>query len=201
MGRLEDERPLACLMSGEGEGERPSGLLGEVVVPSEPPSMHADLLQEVCTRLDKKSAPFVTHLDENLSLEWLQPGDDRLGVTRFEADHNEMFRRRRLKLAPGKVTILLHPALVGDEALYRHTLVHELLHAAGLLEHDDSHTGWVGELAPPPGLADSPLLQELRAKVLGQMRRSEWACAHCGFSFARRTVRKPRRCPKCARPL
>ena len=57
-------------------------------------------------------------------------------------------------LAP--ITIALNPILSDDEALYRHTLTHELLHAAGLLDHDGLHAGdSLRGVAPAPKLRDS----------------------------------------------
>ena len=112
------------MSSGDSEGmpEIPDGLL-------------AMLIQE----LEGEDAPFVKHLDRELGLEWLDEDESRLGFTRFELDHHELYRRRRLGTPPGPVTIALNPILSEDQALFRHTLTHELLHAAGLLDHDGLH--------------------------------------------------------------
>ena len=134
-------------------------------------------------------------------MDWLEEDDDRLGVTRFEGDHNDVFRKKRLKLPPGEITILLHPMLREDPVLMRHTMVHELLHATGLAKHDDEHHELVDSIAPAPTLKDSPLLQRLRTQVLGERESTDWLCDHCGFQWDRKTVRKPHRCPKCARSL
>ena len=174
-----------------------------------PPSMPEGLLEQVVSALDESdggddaplAAPFAKHLSDSLSLAWLEVGDDRLGVTKFEGGHNEMFRLRRLGLPPGEIEILLNPVLVEDKALFRHTLAHEILHAAGLLEHDEAHERMVDSIAPSPSIEDSPLLQKLRSQVLDEMSRKEWLCQNCGFTYARKTVRKPLRCPKCARKL
>ena len=138
----------------------------------DPPSVDADLLESVLTSVagDPK-VPFARYLEQRLSTGWLEESDDRLGVTRFEGSHNEMIRRRRLRIDPGPVTILLHPMLRRDEALRRHTLAHELLHATGLMEHTPEHEALVKRIAPAPGLDASPLLRELRTKVLGELRR------------------------------
>jgi hypothetical protein len=174
-----------------------------------PPDIPEGLLEQVVSALGgcdggdgaPLAAPFAKHLSDCLSLAWLEVGDDRLGVTKFEGGHNEMFRLRRLGLPPGEIEILLNPVLVEDKALFRHTLAHEILHAAGLLEHDDAHERMVDLIAPSPSIEDSPLLQKLRSQVLDEMSRKEWLCQNCGFTYARETVRKPLRCPKCARKL
>ena len=165
------------------------------------PIIPTGLLEQVVDALDSTDAPFLRFLQKSVHLEWLESEDNRLGVTRFDGDHNEMYRKRRLKLPPGEITILLNPVLLEDEALFRHTLVHELIHAAGLLEHDDEHELLVDSIAPSPALGDSPLLQKLQSAVLGELSRKEWICQNCGFTYARTSVRKPLRCPKCARKL
>ena len=60
-------------------------------------------------------------LGDRFKLEWLEVTDDRLGMTRFDEGSNELVRRRKLRLDPGPITIGLHPALLQDEALYKHT--------------------------------------------------------------------------------
>ena len=165
------------------------------------PSLPQDIFEAIVESLSSSEAPFVSHLSDNLTLGWLDEGDDRLGVTRFEDNHNEMYRKRKLKLPPGDIAILLNPILLEDESLYRHTIAHELLHAAGLLEHNQKHEELVEAIAPSPTMEESILLQKLRDKVLGKLSRKEWVCQNCGFTYARKTVRKPTRCPKCARKL
>ncbi len=64
----------------------------------------------------------------------------------------------------GPVTIGLHPMLVDDEALLLHTLVHELLHAAGLLEHTERHTKLADEIATPPTTSSTPVVRILSAR-------------------------------------
>ena len=59
----------------------------------------------------------------------------------------------------------------------------------------------INAIHPAPSLKESPLLQKMRDAVLGNQTVQSWTCGHCGFEWKRRTVRKPRRCVKCARPL
>ena len=75
---------------------------------------------------------FTKWLSKRVSLIWLEDEDDRLGMTRFEEGNAELVRRRRLKLDPGPITIGLHPRLVEEPELLRHTLTHELIHASGV---------------------------------------------------------------------
>ena len=109
-------------MSSAGGDERDDKLL-----PSNPdfPEYLIHLLKE---KLDKKEAPFLKYLGKNLTLVWIDENDSRLGMTRFEYSANELFRRRKLRLSCGPVTIGLNPMLNRDLALYKHTLSHELLH-------------------------------------------------------------------------
>ena len=146
-------------------------------------------------------AVFLPGIADRFSVEWLDVNDDRLGMTRFEEGSNELIRRRRLRLDPGEVTIGLHPALLEDEELYRHTFAHELFHAAGLMLHTELHDRLTNQVAPSPAMKDSPLLQKMRSAVLDTLRVQEWTCKHCGFSWKRTTVRRPTRCIKCARPM
>ena len=168
---------------------------------SQPPAMPAGLLEGLKEELGGEDAPFLRHLDGHLDLEWLPAGETRLGVTRFECNHNELYRRRRLKASPGPVTIALNPVLSDDEALFGHTLAHELLHAAGLLDHDGLHTEIVKRVAPAPRLDDSPVLRRLRQEVLSGLPEGQWICGNCGYAWERRRVTRPTRCPKCARPF
>ena len=165
----------------EGRPEIPEGLL-------------AMLIQE----LEGEDAPFAKHLDKELSLKWLEDGESRLGFTRFELDHHELYRRRRLGAPPGPITIALNPILSGDRTLFRHTLAHELLHAAGLLDHDGLHAAIVSRVAPAPQLRDSPVLLRLRERVLQELPEEQWIGGKCGHAWERRRVTRPTRCPKCA---
>jgi hypothetical protein len=157
------------------------------------------LLAELIDKMPE--AVFTRWLTKNVSLTWLEEDDERLGMTRFEEGPHELVRRRRLALAPGKITIGLHPQLTRDEVLLKHTLAHELLHASGLLEHSQEHEQWLKKIAPGPQIEDSPLLQEIREQYLLDTKKKEWICSQCGFKWARKTVSRPLRCPKCAKRL
>ena len=121
-----------------------------------------------------------------------------LGMTRFEEGSNELI----VVVACGSTqddAIGLHPALLEDEALYRHTFAHELFHAAGLMLHTELHDRLTNQVAPSPAMKDSPLLQKMRSAA-DTLKVQEWTCKLCGFSWKRTTVRRPTRCLKCARP-
>jgi hypothetical protein len=179
-----------------------SGLLADTPEPDQDPYIPDGSVEEVIQTLSGVlDAVFRPWVADRFSLEWLEVNDDRLGMTRFDEGSNELVRRRKLRLDPGPITIGLHPALLQDEALYKHTFVHELLHAAGLTIHSKQHDKLVSQIAPAPSLKESPLLQKMRDAVLGNQTVQSWTCGHCGFEWKRRTVRKPRRCVKCARPL
>ena len=130
------------------------------------PTIPEGLLEALVKELEGEDAPFVEHLGRDLELDWLEEDEARLGFTRFECDHHEIYRRRRLGVPPGPITIAMNPILTNDSALFRHTLAHELLHAAGLLDHDGLHAEIVGKVAPAPKLRDSPVLMKLREQVL-----------------------------------
>jgi len=165
------------------------------------PGMPDGLLDELKEMLSEDDAPFLRHLGKHLTLEWLPSDESRLGMTRFEYNPNELFRRRRLRVAPGAVTIGLNPVLIGDEMLFRHTLVHELLHAAGMVEHGGNHAELVKQIAPAPSLTESPVLRRLRQEVLDSLPERQWICGNCGHTWERVRVSAPTRCPKCARPF
>ena len=162
------------------------------------PIIPEELLGALKESLVGKDAPFSKHLGMELSLEWLPEDDSRLGVTKFECDHNEIYRRRRLGVAPGPVTIALNPILSEDSALFKHTLAHELLHASGLLDHGGLHAEIASKVAPAPRLRDSPVLKRLRKRVLENLPEEQWICGKCGHTWERRRVTRPTRCPKCA---
>ena len=165
------------------------------------PEIPKKLLDDIRVALAGKEAPFLRFIDGELEVKWLDEGGSRLGITRFECDHHEIYRRKRLGLPPGKVSIGINPILKGDEALYLHTLTHELLHAAGFLDHDGAHSDIVAEVAPAPRLRDSAVLRGIREEVLSTLPERQWICGNCGHSWERRRVTKPVRCPKCARPF
>jgi len=162
------------------------------------PTIPAGLLEDLIKELEGESAPFVGHIGRDLELEWLEESEARLGFTRFECDHHELYRRRRLGVPPGPITIALNPILANDSALFRHTLAHELLHAAGLLDHDGLHAEIVGKVAPAPKLRESPVLMRLREQVLEGLPEGQWICGKCGHAWERIRVTRPTRCPKCA---
>ncbi len=163
------------------------------------PEIPDGLIEKLVDELEGRDAPFVKHLGRDLALMWLPEDETRLGFTRFEFDHHEIYRRRRLGAPPGRVTIALNPILAGDDDLYRHTLAHELLHAAGLLDHDGEHAEIVRKVAPAPKLRDSMVLRGLREKVLESLPEEQWICGKCGHTWDRKRVTRPTRCPKCAR--
>jgi len=160
--------------------------------------MHGELVERVVSKLP--NAPFSNFLKESLSFDWLKKDDDRLGLTRFEQGHNELVRSRKLQLNPGKIVILLNPVLKEDERLMKHTIVHELLHAIGLIEHNEHHEDLVNKIAPAPSLKESELLQRLQRESLARLQRKEWHCKHCDHRWQRKTVSRVTRCPNCARP-
>jgi len=183
-------------------GKHPSGILGDVKTPTNAPHLPENLVEKVIQSLSGElEAVFTPWIADRIELIWLESDDDRLGMTRFEEGANELLRRRRLRLDPGAVTIGLHPALAEDLALYEHTFVHELLHASGLTLHSKKHNDLTNQIAAPPKMSESPLLQKMREKIIGQSVVSQWNCKNCGFVWERKTVTKPKRCFKCAKPL
>ena len=158
-------------------------------------TMLAELIPQVPTNV------FTKWLSKRVSVIWLDSEDDRLGMTRFEEGNAELVRRRRLKLDPGVITIGLHPRLIEESDLLRHTLAHELIHASGTLTHSQELHDAVDNIAPGVSISDSPMLQEKRDEFLGTARVKSWTCSYCGYEWKRSTVRKPHRCHKCARQL
>jgi len=173
---------------------------GRIDLPDKP-WIPTGLIEELKSKLTKKEAPFLKHLGKNLDLIWIDKNESRLGMTRFECNPNELFRRRKLKVSCGPVTIGLNPLLHNDLELYQHTLVHELLHASGLLDHVSIHADLAKEIAPPPKLANSLVLQEMRKRVLDKLPERQWICGDCGYTWDRKRVTMPSRCPKCAMPF
>ncbi len=195
---------LEVVLSGEfmEESPAPSPSLADTPIPATPPHVPIGLMDEALQILSGvTAATFRPWIRDRISVIWLENESKRLGMTRFEEGPNELARRRRLRLDPGEVTIGLHPALLEDEALYNHTFVHELLHAAGLTVHSAQHDELTQTVAPAPSMKDSPLLQRIRDDVLGESKVQHWKCSFCGYEWKRTTVRRPTRCYKCARPL
>ena len=71
------------------------------------PEIPDGLLEALTQELVGEDAPFVKHLEKELGLKWLDDDESRLGFTRFELDHHELYRRRRLGAPPGPITICL----------------------------------------------------------------------------------------------
>jgi len=63
---------------------------------SNPPQIPLEILDQLEQQLSRVDAPFLRFLKKNLSTIWLEESDSRLGMTRFECNHHELFRRRRL---------------------------------------------------------------------------------------------------------
>ena len=169
--------------------------------PNGPPDLPDGIMEELSSRLSRDDAPFLRHLPKQLSLQWADASDNRLGYTRFEFDHHELFRRRRLRGSPGPITIALHPRLKDDEKLSLPPLVHEFPPAAGLVDQGNRHSELVNEIAPAPKLSESPVLRSMREEVLAELPEQSWICGECGHTWQRRRVSLPQRCPKCARPF
>ncbi len=155
----------------------------------------AELLPQVPTNV------FSNWIKDRINLIWLEDDDDRLGMTRFEEGNAELVRRRRLGLDPGDITIGLHPRLIEEPILLKHTLAHELIHASGVLEHTKELHESIGKIAPGVAISESKLLQEKRDAFLANTRIKSWTCQHCGFTWKRTTMKKPKRCFKCAKQL
>ena len=153
-----------------------SGMLGGTPMPEREPHIPDGVIEESLAVLSGVTdAVFMPWIENRINVIWLEANDDRLGMTRFEEGSAELNRRRRLRLDPGKVTIGLHPALLEDENLYRHTFVHEFLHAAGLTLHTPLHDELTNKVAPTPKMSESPLLQRLRDSVLGDLKVKSWS--------------------------
>ena len=155
----------------------------------------AELLPQVPSNV------FSRWLPDRINLVWLEEDDSRLGMTRFEEGNAELIRRRRLRLDPGLITIGLHPRLVQEPVLLKHTLAHELIHASGVLDHSKELHDAVDKIAPGVSISESVMLQEKREEYLDSVKVKSWSCKRCGYEWKRSTVRKPLRCHKCARPL
>jgi predicted Zn-ribbon and HTH transcriptional regulator len=191
-------------MAGNDFGGRLSRYVSAIaktrMIPDEPPEIPVGMLESIAANVTLQEAPFLSHL-ARVRVEWLEGDADRLGNTCFEMPPHEVEIRKRQRMSPGQVTVSLHPILAEDEKLFAHTLAHELLHAAGMTEHDERHSALVNEIAPSPTLSESQLLQDIRNQALAQQEVKDWTCGHCGFIWDRTTVKAPSRCPKCARPF
>ena len=176
--------------------------LAETPIPSHEPYLPVELVQSALQSLSGVTdAVFRPWISERVTLIWLENESKRLGMTRFEDGPTELVRRRTLSLDPGPITIGLHPRLVEEPDLLKHTLAHELVHASGVLNHSKQLHDAVDGIAPGVSISESPLLRDMRDQFLGTARVKSWTCKHCGYEWKRSTVRKPLRCHKCARPL
>ena len=173
-----------------------SNYLKDVPVPDEKPRISIELKSNI-EKLAGEEIPNLSNLFENIELDWLLPTDDRLGVTIFSGDYNEIFRKKRLNLPLGKIKIGLHPILVDDEKLYNHTLVHEILHASGMFDHSPRHDKLTNEIAPPPSLSESLVLKYLQAIAISTTDVLSWECKNCNFIWTRNTFIRPKKCPRC----
>ena len=84
-----------------------SGMLGDTPMPTIDPYIPEGAIVESLSILSGiTEAVFMPWIEQRIELIWLEPIDDRLGMTRFEEGSAELNRRRRLRLDPGTVTIL-----------------------------------------------------------------------------------------------
>ncbi len=179
--------------------EKFSKFLKDTPIPENEPILSDELFIKI-NKLAKEEIPNLSNLIKNLELGWLSSQDNRLGVTIFSEDHNEIFRKKRLNLPFDKIKINLHPILANDEKLYNHTLVHELLHASGMIEHSENHESLTNKIAPPPSLSDSVVLRYLQAGMISSTDILSWECNNCEHIWTRNTIHKPKKCPKCTFP-
>ena len=166
--------------------------------PEVPLALTEAVLRAASTSTESVFLPWVA---ERVELVWSVDDDVNLGLTRFMGDKVDLVRARRLRLDPGPILIELHPDLAEEEAMLHHVYAHEFLHAAGLTMHSEEHDRLTNEVAPSPSMADSPLLQRLRDRLLAEQPVQSWTCGHCGHTWERTTMRTPTRCLRCARPL
>ena len=171
--------------------------MAKAIVPDEPPALEQGLLDEVLAALTEEDveAPFKSFLSRCVKLTWLSPQEGDLGRTSFDLSQAEMVRRRRHRLEPGTVRIELHPVLLEDEALYRRTLAHELIHAAGITDHGDVHDRLTDNVQRSPRLSESELLRVLKEETQmdPEVPRAQRTCQSCGEV---QTVARPR-CQSC----
>ncbi|DAC42455.1 MAG TPA: hypothetical protein HA315_05335, partial [Candidatus Thalassarchaeaceae archaeon] len=57
------------------------------------PEIPKKLLEDIRSALVGRDAPFLRFIDNDLDIKWLEEQDSRLGITRFECDHHEIYRR------------------------------------------------------------------------------------------------------------
>tara|TARA_B100001564_G_C20369490_1_gene547282 strand:+ start:32 stop:601 length:570 start_codon:yes stop_codon:yes gene_type:complete len=174
-----------------------SNFLKNIPVPEKNPEIPSELKFKI-EKLAGEEIPNLSILFENIELVWLLSSDNRLGVTTFSGDYNEIFRKKRLNLPLGDIKIGLHPILIDDEKLYNHTLVHEILHASGMFEHSPRHDQLTNEIAPSPSFSESSVLRYLQAIVISTTDVLSWECKNCNFIWTRNTFIRPKKCPKCS---
>ena len=179
------------------DSEKFSDYLKKIPIPEDSPKIKSELKEKI-ENIVGEEIPNLLTLFENIELFWLSSTDDRLGVTTFTGDFNEIIRKKRLNLPLGAIKIGLHPILIDDEKLYNHTLVHEILHASGMFEHSSRHDQLTNEIAPAPSFSESSVLKYLQAIVISTTNVLSWECNHCNFIWTRNTLIRPKRCPKCA---
>ncbi|MBJ23728.1 MAG: hypothetical protein CMB64_03565 [Euryarchaeota archaeon] len=177
------------------DSEKFTNFFNEFPIPENSPIISDKLIIKL--KEISKSHSKINIIFENIELSWLDPKDNRLGVTIFSDDFNELTRKKRLRLPFGKIKIKLHPILIDDEKLYDHTLVHELLHASGIIEHSDEHHRLTNEIAPSPSFSESSVLRYLQAVMISTTEVLSWDCSKCGYIWTRNTLIKPKKCPKC----
>ena len=54
------------------------------------PQIPDGLMEELSEELEGEDAPFADSMERDMELKWLEEGESRVGVTRFECDHNEI---------------------------------------------------------------------------------------------------------------
>jgi len=168
----------------------------EVLVPSHPPVWPDGLKEAIVGEIRAAEAPFAAWIPHRLHLEWMDPSEGDLGRTRFSATPSDLILARRQRLDPGLIHIRLHPILSLDPILYKHTLVHEVIHAAGWMDHGKDHHTMVSRLAPAPTIDQSPILKQLRDELVDV--KADLKCASCGHLWNPRKLGAIVRCPTCA---
>ncbi len=79
-----------------------SNFLKNIPVPEKNPEIPSELKFKI-EKLAGEEIPNLSILFENIELVWLLSSDNRLGVTTFSGDYNEIFRKKRLNLPLGDI--------------------------------------------------------------------------------------------------
>tara|TARA_B100001996_G_scaffold196851_1_gene150797 strand:+ start:812 stop:1384 length:573 start_codon:yes stop_codon:yes gene_type:complete len=177
--------------------EKFADYMKNIPMPEKPPIISDELKDKIVTST-KDEFPKISTLIEKLELSWLSSHDNRLGVTTFSGDYNEIYRKKRLNLPLGVIKIKLHPVLIDDRKLFNHTLVHEILHASGMFDHSEIHDELTNKIAPAPSLSESIVLRYLQAIMISTTNVLSWECSSCNHIWTRNTFLKPKFCPKCS---